>query len=84
MDLKPQNLLLSARENPVLKLAGMNFNTDQPFSIKAYAFLGSDLLFVRYMIRINLISFFALLYQQSHCHKLICTGSPNNNIIPVL
>ena len=40
MDLKPQNLLLSARENPVLKLAGMNFNTDQPFSIKAYAFLG--------------------------------------------
>ena len=42
MDLKPQNLLLSARENPVLKLAGMNSNTDQPFSIKAYAFLGSD------------------------------------------
>ena len=36
MDLKPQNLLLSARENPVLKLAGMNLNTDQPFSIKAY------------------------------------------------
>lgn len=35
MDLKPQNLLLSARENPVLKLAGMNLNTDQPFSIKA-------------------------------------------------
>lgn len=24
MDLKPQNLLLSARQNPVLKLAGMN------------------------------------------------------------
>lgn len=24
MDLKPQNLLLSARENPILKLAGMN------------------------------------------------------------
>ena len=42
MDLKPQNLLLSARENPVLKLAGMNFNTDQPFSIKAYAFWGLE------------------------------------------
>ena len=62
MDLKPQNLLLSARENPVLKLAGMNFNTDQPFSIKAYAY-------VHYMIHIDLISFFALLYQQSHCHN---------------
>lgn len=43
MDLKPQNLLLSARENPVLKLAGMYLNTDQPLSIIAYAFFWLDL-----------------------------------------